>query len=120
MTWADNALDKAGPDPSQFDKAGPDPSQFEFRIFHHGRRPAPPPCPAPLRQHCVCACACVCVCARARACVRACVCVWRGRQAMVDPRAEVLAGLKRVVGFGPGQTAVVHRPRPAKLCCYYF
>ena len=34
---------------------------------------------------------------------------------MVDPRAEVLAGLKRVVGFGPGQTAVVHRPRPANL-----
>ena len=33
------------------------------------------------------------------------------RQPMVDPRAEVLAGLRRVVGILPGQSAVVHRPR---------
>jgi hypothetical protein len=32
-------------------------------------------------------------------------------QPMVDPRAEVLAGLRRVVGILPGQSAVVHRPR---------
>jgi hypothetical protein len=43
----------------------------------------------------------------------------RAPQAMSDPRTEVLAGLKRVVGFGPGQQAVVHRPRYLVLLCIY-
>ena len=33
-----------GVKPQALDKAGPDPSQFEFRVLHRGRGPAPRPC----------------------------------------------------------------------------